>query len=165
MHCPTRQAPSKKFGRTKDGRQKYRCRTCRRVQTERKERPALEIRIPRETVVLSLTLLCEGRAIRAIERVTGVTKKSILRLLTLVGPACERLQAELFRDVPVEDVEADELWTTSRTSRRPSSASGSRTRRPATPTPSSASSATPSSCSPSSSAAAPPPTRTTSWRS
>jgi transposase-like protein/IS1 family transposase len=108
-HCQPQQT-CKKFGRTSDGRQKYRCRVCRRVLTEPKTRPQVEIRIPRERALLVLSLLCEGSSVRAIERVTGTEKRTVLRLLTLAGAGCERLLAELVKDVPVQDVEADEIW-------------------------------------------------------
>jgi transposase-like protein/IS1 family transposase len=108
--CPHCQSATKLFGRTNDGRQRYRCRTCRRVLTEPKARPKVEIRIPRERALLVLSLLCEGSSVRAIERVTGTEKRTVLRLLTLAGAGCERLLAELVKDVPVQDVEADEIW-------------------------------------------------------
>jgi IS1 family transposase len=56
-------------------------------------------------------LLCEGSPVRAIERLTGTEKKTILRLLVQVGDGCERMLAELVRGVEVKDVQADEIWT------------------------------------------------------
>ncbi|MEP7009338.1 MAG: IS1 family transposase [Acidobacteriota bacterium] len=100
-----------RFGKTSDGRQKFRCRTCRRILTEAKDRPAIEIRIPRERALLILSLLCEGASVRAIERITRTEKRTILRLLSLVGPGCERLLDGLVTGVEAGDVEADEIWT------------------------------------------------------
>jgi IS1 family transposase/transposase-like protein len=108
-HCRP-QVSCKKFGRTSDGRQKYRCRTCRRVLTEPKPRPQVEIRVPRERALLVLSLLCEGASVRAVERITGTEKRTILRLLTIAGAGCEKLLAELVKDVAVQDVQADEIW-------------------------------------------------------
>lgn len=61
--------------------------------------------------MLCLHLLCEGSAVRAVERVTGVEKKTILRLLVQVGEGCEKMLGETVKAVPVKDVQADELWT------------------------------------------------------
>jgi IS1 family transposase len=61
--------------------------------------------------LLCLQLLCEGSSVRAVERITGTEKKTILRLLVQVGEGCERILAERVKDVPVKDVQGDELWT------------------------------------------------------
>jgi IS1 family transposase len=69
------------------------------------------MRIPFDRAVLVLSLLTEGMSIRGTERVTGHHRDTIMRLLVLAGGRCERLLDEMVRDVPVEDVEADELWS------------------------------------------------------
>lgn len=109
--CPHCQSPSKKFGRTHDGRQRYRCLTCRKISSERRERPLGDMRLPLDRALLVLQLLCEGSSVRAIERLTGTEKKTVLRLLAQVGAGCERMLAEAVKGVPVADVECDELWT------------------------------------------------------
>lgn len=109
--CPHCTASTKKFGRTKDGRQRYRCLTCRKVTAEERERPLGDMRLPLDRALLCLNLLCEGSSVRAVERITGTEKKTILRLLSQVGEGCERLLAETIKGVPVQDVQADELWT------------------------------------------------------
>jgi len=57
-----------------------------------------------------LHLLVEGMSVRAIERVTGMEKRTILSLLLLAGRKCERLQAKYIYQVKVTDVQADEIW-------------------------------------------------------
>src|SRR3712207_1222228 len=111
MHCPHCTGSTKKFGRTKDGRQRFRCLTCRKVSAEEREKPLGDMRLPLDRALLCLNLLCEGASVRAVERVTGTEKKTVLRLLSQVGAGCERMLSSLVRDVPVQDVECDELWT------------------------------------------------------
>jgi transposase-like protein/IS1 family transposase len=111
MSCPHCQSATKKFGRTNDGRQRFRCLSCRKISAEARERPLGDMRLPLERALLCLQLLCEGSSVRAVERITGTEKKTILRLLCQVGAGCERLLAERVREVPVADVECDELWT------------------------------------------------------
>jgi transposase-like protein/IS1 family transposase len=101
----------KKFGRTREGHQRFRCRTCRKTFSERPERTLGAMTLPLEKALLCLHMLCEGNAVRAVERVTGVEKKTILRLLVQVGEGCERMLAETVKAVPVDDVQADEVWT------------------------------------------------------
>jgi IS1 family transposase len=55
-------------------------------------------------------LLVEGCSVRSVERITGVHRDTILRLLVLVGERCEHLLSERVRNVPVKDVQADEIW-------------------------------------------------------
>src|ERR1044072_2902492 len=109
--CPHCQATTKRFGRTREGHQRLRCNTCRKTFSERPERPLGSMLIPEDKAVLLLTLLCEGSGIRAAQRVTGCHGGTILSLLSLVGGGCERMLFELVKDVPVQDVQADELWT------------------------------------------------------
>ena len=109
MHCPVCQTASKKFGKPK-GFQRYHCPSCRKSWSERRVRPLGAMRLPVEKAELVLHLLTEGCAVRAIERITGVEKRTILRLLVQVGEGCERLLPELVKGVTVEDVQADEVW-------------------------------------------------------
>jgi IS1 family transposase len=57
-----------------------------------------------------LSLLVEGSSIRSTERVTGVHRDTIMRLLVVAGRKCEALLSRLVRGVAVEDVQCDELW-------------------------------------------------------
>jgi transposase-like protein/IS1 family transposase len=112
MTCHLCQAENaKKFGRTRDGRQRFRCRTCRKTFSERRARtlPAA-MRISPERAELILMLLCEGSGIRSIGRTTGTHQVTILKLLAEVGAGCERLLSETVKNVPVRDVQADEIW-------------------------------------------------------
>jgi len=52
-----------------------------------------------------------GSSLRTVERITGTEKKAILRLLIQVGEWGERTWAETVKAVPVQDVQANKLWT------------------------------------------------------
>ena len=54
--------------------------------------------------------LAEGSSIRSIERITGVHRDTILRLLVLAGERCQRLMDEKLKSLDVLDVEVDEIW-------------------------------------------------------
>src|SRR5713226_4915760 len=62
----------------------------------------------KQTQVLSL--LVEGASIRSIERVTGVHRDTIVRLLERAGAVCARLMDERVTDLKCEEVEVDEVW-------------------------------------------------------
>jgi transposase-like protein/IS1 family transposase len=104
-------ATAKKYGRDRKGNQRFRCHTCRKTFSERPARPLGDMRLPVDRALLVLHLLCEGNSVRAIERITGTEKKTVLRLLAQVGEGCERMLEETIKGVAVQDIEADELWT------------------------------------------------------
>jgi IS1 family transposase len=57
-----------------------------------------------------LSLLVEGSSIRSIERVTGVHRDTIVRLLARAGALCARLMDEKVQNLKCEEVEVDEVW-------------------------------------------------------
>ena len=57
-----------------------------------------------------ISCLLEGCSIRATVRMTGVSKKTVMRLLGEAGTVCARYQDELFRNLSTRRVQVDELW-------------------------------------------------------
>ena len=68
------------------------------------------MRLPLDKAVGILKLLVEGMSVRSVERVTGVHRDTILRLLILAGERCQRLMHRKIEHLNVQNVEADELW-------------------------------------------------------
>lgn len=62
-----------------------------------------------EKALMCLKLLVEGMSVRAIERITGVHRDTILDLLVTVGDKCEKLLDEKIQGISVKDVQADEV--------------------------------------------------------
>ena len=110
MLCPTCQTDARKFGRDRDGNQRYQCQTCRKTFADRPARPLGEMRLDLEKALVVLHHLVEGTSVRATMRLTGVNRNTILDLLALIGERCERLLAGRIKNVPVVDVQADEVW-------------------------------------------------------
>jgi IS1 family transposase len=67
--------------------------------------------LPKEKQLQVIHLLVEGNSIRSIERLTGVQKKTTMRLLVKFGNACKDLLDERMRDLNLRHVQADEIWT------------------------------------------------------
>ena len=57
------------------------------------------------------TLLTEGMSVRAIQRVTGVHKTTILSLLNTAGARCAALLDAKVQNLRPRYVQADEAWT------------------------------------------------------
>lgn len=68
-------------------------------------------RLTREQRARVLHLLCEGNSIRAITRLTGVSKTTTLKLLADAGRACSAYQDQAFRNLSCHRLQVDELWS------------------------------------------------------
>jgi transposase-like protein/IS1 family transposase len=108
--CHYCQTTCKRFGKHRNGLQRFRCNQCRKTFTEEHERPLDEMRLPLDRAVSVLQLLLEGMSIRSAERITGIHRDTILRLLVLAGERCQRLMDEKLKNLDVLDVEVDEIW-------------------------------------------------------
>ena len=58
-----------------------------------------------------LRMLLEGNSVSSVSRLTEVHVSTILKLLVKAGEKCEWIMANVVRNVPVRDVECDELWS------------------------------------------------------
>jgi len=57
-----------------------------------------------------VSLLCEGVSIRAIERITGIRRDTIMRLGFRIGEPCAKIQDDKMRGLKCSHVEVDEIW-------------------------------------------------------
>jgi len=108
--CRTCGGPTIGWGRDKDGNSRRKCKACRKTFGIIPERPLGNLRLDMEKATLCLSLLTEGSSIRSTERITGVHRDTIMRLLRKAGAKCEALMNRIVSHVPVADVQADELW-------------------------------------------------------
>jgi len=58
-----------------------------------------------------IAAMVEGNSIRSTERMTGVHRDTIMRLVVQTGDHCGRLLNERMRRLPCRIVQADEIWT------------------------------------------------------
>jgi len=110
MTCHNCRIEARRFGKHRNGLQRFRCAQCGKTYTEPHEKPLEGMTIPQEKALLALRLLVEGCSIRSIERTTELHRDTILRLLVLVGGKCERIMGKLVVNVPATDVQCDEIW-------------------------------------------------------
>ena len=91
MNCQACNAPAKKFGKDREGTQRYRCLTCGKTFTEPKEKPLGEMILAEDKALSVLHHLVEGCSIRTTERITGVHRDTISKLLEQIGLRCEAM--------------------------------------------------------------------------
>lgn len=106
-HCATEN--TSRYGKDKHGNQRYHCADCHRTFIERNN-PLGAMRLPLEDAESCLKLLLEGVSVRSTERITGVHRDTICKLVLTVGRLCENFMKNLLVDIPVDDVQVDELW-------------------------------------------------------
>jgi IS1 family transposase len=58
-----------------------------------------------------LGMMVEGMSIRAITRMTGVSKNTVAKLLADAGQACLEYQDMALRNLPCKRIQADEIWS------------------------------------------------------
>jgi transposase-like protein/IS1 family transposase len=113
MTCPSCEGTEiKKFGKHRNGLQRFQCKACRSTFTE-DHAPSFRVAdyLKDKRGIMALKLLVEGCSVRSVERLTGIRRDSIIDLLLIAGERCERLMDRLIQDVPVSDVQADEIWS------------------------------------------------------
>jgi IS1 family transposase/transposase-like protein len=99
----------KKFGKTPTGTPRFRCKDCGKTFTQSTDLfDGMRIGLDRAAKIVEL--LCEGMSVSAAARVTDTDPHTIIDLLNLIGERCERYMAEVIRDVPVDEVQCDEIW-------------------------------------------------------
>jgi transposase-like protein/IS1 family transposase len=100
-----------KAGTTNANTQRFRCNDCGARFTESRQKPLVRHTTAFEDAVHVVTLLSDGMSVRAVSRVTGIHKTTILSLLLTVGLKCARLFDARVRNVRPRFIQADEIWT------------------------------------------------------
>lgn len=110
MTCHNCRSDCRKFGK-RGNRQRYQCTQCRKVFTDARDNTLDGMYLPIEKAETVLRLLLEGNSVSSTERLTEVHHTTILKLLVLAGEKAERLMGQKLMNVPVRDVQADEIWS------------------------------------------------------
>ena len=67
--------------------------------------------LPREKQIEVLHHLVEGNTLRSTARLTGVHRTTIMDLMVRFGKGCKRFMDSRLRNLTLEHVECDEIWT------------------------------------------------------
>lgn len=96
-------------GRSRKGDIRYKCKDCGKTFTT--DTTLLGgMRIGMDRAVQIITLLVEGNSVSAAARITDTDPHTIIDLMVYVGERCTTWEAEMIRDIHVEDVQVDEIW-------------------------------------------------------
>ena len=112
MVCHNCKIDMKKFGFFGKPRiQRYRCKQCGKTFGDIPERTLDSHRLPLDKAVQILGLLVEGMSVRGCERLTGVHRDTVLRLLETAGQKCQQLLEREVTNLFPESVQIDECFT------------------------------------------------------
>jgi transposase-like protein len=109
--CHNCQSICNRFGKHRNGLQRYRCSQCKKTFTEDHAQPLGDMRLSLDKATAILKLLVEGMSIRSVERITQVHRDTIMRLLILAGERCEKLMDAKMRNIHPTYLQCDEIWT------------------------------------------------------
>jgi len=111
MTCKTCGIECQRFGRHRNGLRRFRCPKCLKTYTEAHRRTLDTMYIPQEKAVLALRLLFEGNSIRSTERITELDRNTIMTLLVKAGERCQSLMDSKLRNLHMQHIQIDEIWT------------------------------------------------------
>lgn len=64
-----------------------------------------------ERKVMIVNALCQGMSLRSITRLLDVHRTTTMRLLLSTGRRCEQIQNEYMKNLDLEQLQLDEIWT------------------------------------------------------
>ena len=104
-------ARHKKHGKGRLGEQRYKCLDCGHTFSDPAVRPIGYLRIGTDRATLAISMMLEGMSVRAVQRLTGLCRQTLADLIVTVGENCQRFLDATVRNVVVNDVQVDELWS------------------------------------------------------
>jgi transposase-like protein/IS1 family transposase len=92
--------------------QRWRCNSCSATFAEPQPKSPLgAMHTSEDAAIRALQCLLEGCSVRSTERLTGLNRNTILRLLELAGEHCQKLMDTRLRGLKCRYVQCDEIWT------------------------------------------------------
>lgn len=111
MTCPTCNVECQRFGKHRNGLRRFRCPKCGKTYTEPHRRTLDTMYILQEKAVLALRLLLEGNSLRSTQRITELDINTLMTLLVKAGERCQSLMDSKLRNLHMEHIQVDEIWT------------------------------------------------------
>jgi len=100
-----------KFGKTRQGKQRFRCKTCRKTFNENYGTLLHGKRTDEKDILETLALLADGVRISSLHRAKGFKEDTILKWLRQAASHAEELEEQLLNDYRIERGQLDALWS------------------------------------------------------
>jgi len=99
-----------KYGKTKAGRQRYKCNTCDATFTETKGTIFYRRRTPEDEIIDTLALIAEGNRISSLVRAKGHKEDTIIDWIRDAGQHAEAIEEVLLSEYRLTRGQIDGLW-------------------------------------------------------
>src|SRR5215210_4147049 len=118
--CPKKECPHYakvdeakiiKFGKSKQGVQRYRCKSCGTTFAATRGTLFYRKHTPVKDILETLALLAEGVRISSLSRAKGFKEDTILRWLRDAARHADAVEEALLEDYEVSKAQVDALWT------------------------------------------------------
>lgn len=110
MQCPLCEGATRRFGKNRNGSQRFRCDACKKTFTDAATRPVDRRRLDASKMILALRMILEGNSVRSVERLMGIHRDTIIDAMVAAGRVCKTFLEKTCRHLPVVDIQADEIW-------------------------------------------------------
>ena len=100
-----------KFGRSRQGRQRYRCTTCGQAFCETTGTIFHNRKTGEGEIIECLALIAEGLRISSVSRVKGFQEDTILAWVRAAGAHAEAIEAVLLAEYKLSRGQLDALWS------------------------------------------------------
>ncbi len=100
-----------KFGKTRQDKQRFRCKTCGKTFNENYGTLLHGKRTAEKDILETLALLAEGSRISSLHRAKGFKQDTILAWLRQAAEHAEQLEERLLKDYRIERGQLDALWS------------------------------------------------------
>lgn len=100
-----------KNGKTENGVQRYRCKTCRKSFTQTKGTIFYRCRHSEEEIVECLAMVGDRNSLAAIHRIKGVKEETVCRWLEQADKHLKQFEEYIAKNRKLSRVQLDALWT------------------------------------------------------
>jgi transposase-like protein len=100
-----------KYGHYRNGRQRFKCKTCGRVFVETKNTVFYNRKLSEDQIIMICKLLVERNGIRAIERIMEIHRDTVSNVVEDLARHAREVTDFLIKNVGLTEVQVDEMWS------------------------------------------------------
>jgi len=100
-----------RFGRQRNGTQRYRCTECKRTFARTVNTPFFQKHLKKQEIVQICKLLSEKVSFRAIARITGHHLDTVRAVTDVVAKHCRKFNDYFVQELKLDPIEVDEMWS------------------------------------------------------
>ncbi|MBW2163904.1 MAG: hypothetical protein JRF43_05560, partial [Deltaproteobacteria bacterium] len=97
---------------TKSGKRRiFQCKNCGETFSETRDTVFFDLRTPEEKVMMALKMILVQVSLSGISFVLGIKEETILNWLDRAFQKAEEINQVLLKDLPVTEIQLDEMWS------------------------------------------------------